>query len=275
MNVNGCRFHTATTGAGSPVVLLHGGPGHYDDLEPVAAMLEDRFTVHRFDQRGCGRSDRTVPYTLDQYLADLDGLRAAWGHDNWVVGGHSWGANLALAYALRYPQRVKALLYLAGPGLTQKWHEEYRANRKAKLSPAEWERFLELRRLLRTPGAADPADLPALDAEYVHLYRCTDYADRRNVPPTDQGAPQGNYEVNALLNADWERFASTDTADDLRAVKCPALFVHGVADPRPAWAPRRIAEAIPGAGFVELPGVGHYLWQEEPTRLREALRAFL
>jgi proline iminopeptidase len=47
---------TATVGTEPPPVLCHGGPGLWDDQGPVARMVEDLATVHRYDQRGCGRS---------------------------------------------------------------------------------------------------------------------------------------------------------------------------------------------------------------------------
>src|SRR5205807_8215303 len=54
---DGVRPWTTTSGHGPPVVLLNGGPGMADDLLAVASALEDRHTVHRYEQRGCGRSD--------------------------------------------------------------------------------------------------------------------------------------------------------------------------------------------------------------------------
>ncbi len=234
VRVNGTVLWTAREGTGVPVVLCHGGPGGYDDLGPVAAMIADLAVVHRYDQRGCGRSERRPPYDLETYLADLDGLRAHCGYDRWMVGGHSWGANLALAYALRYPHRVRGLIYLCGTGLSQGWKEEYRANRWARLRPEERERWHDLRAALKGPWARpDDPELAALSAEYRRLYMATDFADRRNLPaPGDEGLTD-NHEVNALLNAEWERFAAAVTPARLAALRCPALFVHGAADPRP------------------------------------------
>ena len=51
---DGCRLWTATAGSGAPLLLCHGGPGLWDYLEPVPAMIEDVATVHRYDQRGGG-----------------------------------------------------------------------------------------------------------------------------------------------------------------------------------------------------------------------------
>jgi proline iminopeptidase len=54
------------------MVLCHGGPGLWDYLELVASMVEDLCTVHRYDQRGGGRSTKEGALTVDRFVADLD-----------------------------------------------------------------------------------------------------------------------------------------------------------------------------------------------------------
>jgi proline iminopeptidase len=103
------------------MMLCNGGPGHGDYLAPVAAMIDDLVQVHRWEQRGCGRSAAVPPYDHATCLTDLETLREYFGHDRWIIGGHSWGADLALDYATTYPHRVLALIYLAGTGITQDW----------------------------------------------------------------------------------------------------------------------------------------------------------
>jgi len=61
-----------------------------------------------------GRSVRDGRYDLETNLADIDALRQALGHERWSVGGHSAGAFYALAYALKFPDRVEAVIDLAG-----------------------------------------------------------------------------------------------------------------------------------------------------------------
>ena len=94
---------TVRQGHGPALVCCHGGPGLWDYLEPVAAMLDDRWTVYRYDQRSCGRSTGSPPYDVATAVADLDALREHWGLSQWMVLGHSWGATLALAYGLAHP----------------------------------------------------------------------------------------------------------------------------------------------------------------------------
>jgi proline iminopeptidase len=67
------------------------------------------------------------PYDVATCVEDLERLRPALGHDRWIVGGHSWGANLALAYTLAHPEQVRALLLLSDPGIQndREWHAAY------------------------------------------------------------------------------------------------------------------------------------------------------
>ena len=124
-------------GSGPPLLLCPGGPGLCDYLGPVADMLDDLVRVYRFDPRGCGRSSATPPYDVATLIADLEGLRAALGHERWLVVGHSFGANLALAYALEHPDRVRGVVHLSGSGIQddRQWHAAYEAGRASGTDP--------------------------------------------------------------------------------------------------------------------------------------------
>ena len=113
------------------VILCNGGPGCCDYLEPVSGMIDDGYNVIRFEQRGCGRSDKDGNYDLHTAVSDLEAIRKYYGIDSWVVGGHSWGANLALVYAMIHPVFVQAILYIAGSGIhdNRHWSEEYHRRR--------------------------------------------------------------------------------------------------------------------------------------------------
>jgi pimeloyl-ACP methyl ester carboxylesterase len=76
---DGCRLWTTRSGTGDPLVLCHGGPGFWDTFAGLAGLLGDTATAHRWDQRGCGRSEWRGPYTLARSLADL---RPRWAVDS-------------------------------------------------------------------------------------------------------------------------------------------------------------------------------------------------
>lgn len=98
---------------GRPVVVVHGGPG--GGSNPTMRRYHDpsRYRIILFDQRGCGRStphaslvDNTTPHLLD----DMEVLRHHLDIDRWQVLGGSWGATLAVAYAEKFPERVREVI---------------------------------------------------------------------------------------------------------------------------------------------------------------------
>jgi proline iminopeptidase len=128
---DGVRLWTISEGSGRPVVLCNGGPGCCDYLAPVAAMLDDTAQVIRFEGRGCGRSDPQPPYTVETCLADLEAVRQHYAIERWIVGGHSAGADLALAYALAHRDRVLGFICIAGGRVhnDREWHRIYSERR--------------------------------------------------------------------------------------------------------------------------------------------------
>jgi proline iminopeptidase len=90
--------------------------------------------VIRFEPRGCGRSDWDSKYDLETLLADAEAIRAEYSIECWIVGGHSHGPNLALAYALCHPDRTLGVLGIAGGKITddREWSEIYKRRRDAE-----------------------------------------------------------------------------------------------------------------------------------------------
>ena len=274
VTANGLSFWTAIQGAGPPVVLCHGGPGLYDYLEPVADMIDGLATVHRYDQRGCGRSEDRPPYEAATFVEDLDALREHWGYETWTVIGHSWGATLALLYAIRYPNRTQRLVYMSGTGIDPAWHQEYRRNREAKLLPPERDR---LRHLEQQRSTATGANLDAINAERAILLEATEYYDPTALAelPRHDRFPV-NYPLNAALNAEMSRIEQTgNLPDQVARIAVPTLVLDGEADPRPRWPRARVAELIPDSRHVTIAHAGHDPWVEQPDATARALRQFL
>jgi proline iminopeptidase len=153
---------TAVSGNGPPVVCLHGGPGTWGYLAPLAGLLDDTFTVIRFDQRVCGRSVGDGPFTIAQAVGDLDQVRPTLGFGQWAVAGHSWGTELAVRYAARHQGRATAVAYISGVGAGNGFRHAYAAELDRRLGPGR-ERLAEL--------SAIPADdlTPELQREMYLL----------------------------------------------------------------------------------------------------------
>jgi proline iminopeptidase len=276
---DGARLWTSTQGSGRPIVLCHGGPGGTDNLSTVADMISDVVRVHRYEQRACGRSSGGPPFTMARSMEDLEVLRGHWGHRRWVVGGHSFGAALALAYALEHPDAVEAVVCLscvvrlAGQ---PDWYERYRTARLERIPEDLRPRFLAL---LRIREAGDEA-ARAATAELRTLGAPTDFGDPRKAarwqPLLEAELASGNDEVNRELGADFTRyFPAPSVLDALRALEVPALLVHGDADPRPVAAVEALQAELPRSQLIVLRDVGHLPFWEAPEELREQLRQFV
>lgn len=270
---DGTKLWFEQTGSGPAVVLCHGGPGMWDSLGSLASLVEPEATVYRWDQRGCGRSDRVGPFTIEQMVKDLDSIRADRGVDRWVVAGHSWGATLALHYAVAHPDRTAAVIGISGTGLADSWVERnrgaYQAERRRRLPPDKRERLDELA-AMETRG-------PETEREFRLLSWMTDVSpglDARLVLAEDLTAPWAiNFDANRELGADARRLAP-----ELRAalpdLDLPVLLVHGENDPRPRAGAAELAELLPDAELVTLP-TGHSPWREAPGEVGEVLSDFL
>jgi proline iminopeptidase len=255
-------------------VLCHGGPGGYDYLEPVAAMVDDLCRVVRYDQRGSGRSQAAGPYDVATFVQDLEGLRVQFGFEQWIVGGHSWGAGLALAYAVQYPHRTTAVVYISGTGVDPRWRGEYRKSRLAALGDAEREEFQRLRAQRVHAFGEEREDL---QRRLRVLSRRTDVFDVRRVEdlPSFQEHPTSEL-VNQQVGSDWEgRIRRPEFRRAVRSLSMPALVLHGVADPRQARFVEALAARLAGGSFHSILQAGHFPWIEQPDRVKALLRAFI
>lgn len=264
---DGVRLWTGATGTGPPLVLCHGGPGLWDMFAELAAALADRHTVHRFDQRGCGRSELAGPYTVARAIADLDAVRAHTGHDRVALLGHSWGAQLALGYALAHPDRVTRLVYLSGTGLSMtSWRDAFETAYAARVDT-------DLVRRLEAGSAAERREAAVLrwTADFADRTRAREWAERMATPwfPVNLAANRGLW---TELTDTWREPELVAACRDLPV---PTLILEGAEDVRPRWAVDSLADALPDVTRVTLPGVGHLPWIEAPGPCLQALRDFL
>ena len=112
------RLHYIEQGKGEPLVLLHGNGESHHYFERQMDTLAAHFRVLAVDTRGHGDSPRgSAPFTLSQFVDDLLAFLGARGIERAHLLGFSDGGNIALLFALRYPDRVGRLI-LNGANLT-------------------------------------------------------------------------------------------------------------------------------------------------------------
>jgi len=266
---DGCRLWVAEEGRGRPLICCHGGPGLWDMFGSLAGLLGGQVRVIRWDQRGCGRSERCGPYGLARSVADLDAVRGYCGVDRVAVLGHSWGATPALRYALDHPDRVSALIYVSGTGLGWAWREPFQKAAAERLA-CHGPRPSELRAKERTEAEDRELAILQWSAEFAGpdaMRRAEDMATPWF------GINQDCYDaIWTELRQTWRESALIPAC---RALNIAVLIIDGAGDLRPRWAVDSLEHALPDITRHILACAGHIPWLEVPGQFGDLLRDYL
>ncbi len=226
----GAQLWSTVSGEGTPVLFFNGGPGCDDYLEPVARLMENVCQVVRFEPRGCGRSDWDGNYDLETLLGDAEVLRKAYGFERWLLLGHSFGPDVALAYALRYPAKTIGIIGITGGRIVndREWHETYRSRLASvgedlggkvfhadpevnKQGNASWRIFCKRPSLLR--------ELADLDVPCVFINASEDIRPNWPTQQLAQLIPKATYvEIAGAAHTLWLTHASELQTELLHAV---------------------------------------------------------
>jgi len=233
--------------AGEPVVLLCGlsQPAGAWQLTMVPTLTEAGYRVVTFDNRGVAPSSAPpAPYTVDQMVEDTVGLLDHLGLARVRLAGYSMGGWIAETLAFRYPERVKAAVFIGSCNVGTSWEkaittvERDLARLDSELPP--WFNAVETMRYL--PNRELQQD------EIVDLWLSL----MGTLEPWPNPGRLGQYEAALAWSLDVDRTGRWPSL----SIPCLVLsFEHDVDSP-PARA-RSAAASIPGAQFVEVPGASH------------------
>ncbi|MBO0808646.1 MAG: alpha/beta hydrolase [Actinobacteria bacterium] len=219
--------------------------------------------------RGCGLSTGEGPFTVARFVADLEALRQALGHETWWVGGHSWGAELALRYALAHPGRARGVVYVCGTGIGDGFREAYRAEMRRRLAGdfPRWQ-YLQHKR--------DRTD--AEEREFCLLQWRPDHAPGPGAARLAAAMWDPRRRVNLRCNRELAADRSRDEPELARRcaqLNRPVLILHGAEDPRPVRATDSLTQALPSSRRAVIRNAGHLPWLEQPQAVADAIRGFL
>lgn len=142
---NDAVLHTVVSGQQNQetIILLHGGPGVPEDMEPLISRLSNRYQVIYFHQRGTVNSPcSSSKYSMERYISDLDAVASHFRLQQFHLFGHSWGGLYAGIYADKNPERILSM-FLSSPasGTGKQWIKmgwEVRRFNKKKSTFWEW-----------------------------------------------------------------------------------------------------------------------------------------
>ncbi len=272
MQVRDVPLFVEVAGRGSPVALLHGGPGadHWS-MRPLR-RLADRHTTVFYDHRCNGRSGGEVSsMTWENLTADADALRETLGFDRWAVLGHSFGGHVALEYALRYPDRVSHLVLLGTAGEARWARDVAPGLLAARGFPPE--KVELVRRWFR--GDFEPNEMMRILMRIGPAYYS---GSSRSAVVRDllRGGWRARTRPEALIHAGRVLMPGWSVMDRLPELGVPTLVVAGVDDVLfPPDCQEQLAAAIPGARLELVEGAGHNAHSEQSRVVLDLVRAFL
>jgi proline iminopeptidase len=277
---DGVRIWYSEVGKGSPVIVVHGGPGmDHLTLEADFAPLEKHHRVIYYDQRGGGRS--TLPadaslLTIEHHVADLEALRQSLGLDKVTLVAHSFGPAIAALYAIRYPEHVERMVFLAPiPPRKGKFFEEFGANLGKRIAPEQRKRAGELQASIATSS-----DMTKLCREYWSIMTPPRLAKSvpASVVKSDMcgGPPDAlRYGMTKTNPATFGSLGDWNWTKDLARVKAPTLVIHGEEDAIPMAMVDEWVTALPNARILRLPHTAHFPHAEQPDIVFPSIDTFL
>lgn len=220
-------------------------------------------TLIRYDQRGCGLSDRSLPsFDIAACVEDLEAAVEAPGLKRFALFGMSQGGAIAVAYAARHPDRVSHLILVGAYG---------RGVMRRAVTAEQRDEAETLLKLIRLGwGRENPAFRQVFTSQFI---------------------PDGTREQHQWFN-DLERLSAPaenaarivealyqlDVTQEAERLRVPTLIFHSRLDERVPFAEgQRLATLIRSSRFVPLEGRNHVLLRQEPAweRFVEEFRAFL
>ena len=266
IDLGGARLYyyaAGTRGAGEPVVFLHGFATSGHLWSDVVALMPPGRRLVVLDLLGFGRSDPpgSLPLGLrahaERVLAVLDALGIA----SACIVGHGIGGGVAQSLAVHWPHRVSRLALVGSIGFDS-W-----PSRDVRLARAT----LPITRHLPPPWLLSMVR-SELERGYCDPTRASHSIDRYSRPFATELGRDALVRHIAALDAN----ESGALGERLGGLTMPAAVVWGAQDPfLPVTLARRLAEAIPGAALEIVPGVRHFVPEDAPRPVADALTALL
>ncbi len=278
LEVRGGRIWYARMGQGpgTPLIVIHGGPGSGSWGLKTWATLGDERVVIRYDQLGAGKADHptdTTLFTVERAVEELQALRDSLGLDQVHLYGRSWGAMLVQAYMGTRPTGVRSVILSSPLVTTAQWEAD--ADSLIRLLPDSMQSAIARH---EAAGTTDAPDYKAAMAEYYarHVTR-----KPRRSPADADSARQTSGDFSYQYMWGPSEFTSTGTLRHfdatawLREITVPTLFLAGEFDEATPASTRRFASLVAGSEFRVIPDAAHSTENDNPEALTAVVRDFL
>ena len=288
VDANGVLIYYKSLGSGSPLLVVHGGPGaSHDYFLPYLLPLARTHRVVFIDERGSGRSQKLEDpklYTVENMADDVEAVRRALGLGKVALLGHSYGGVLAQAYAFKYPDGLSKLLLCSTFSSTKEMNKVF--DRMKEKMPGE---------LRDRIAKAEKEGLFGHGKDYEKNKYTNDYMiaawGEGYFPYLYQRRPDPNYDPIAAGNVPWDLYremwgshgeyiidgnlVSVEYTDRLSSIRVPTLITAGDHDECDPSLSRVMHDKIAGSKLVIFPQSGHMTFVDQPNMFLKTVEDFL
>ncbi|MCC7331161.1 MAG: alpha/beta fold hydrolase [Flavobacteriales bacterium] len=277
VEINGVNHYISKMGNGEAILVLHGGPGLFQDyLTPYFGKLAEKYQLFFYDQRGCGKTEfpkDTASININQYIEDIEAIRKHLKLDKIILAGHSWGANLALMYGKKYSDNLKNLILISPAPANTEFYDQMFKNMQSKRTDEDIKKLVKV----MSSSEFDSKNPPTI-LEAVKIGDKVNFADQtkaeefyKKINFTEQSA--GNMlVVSSILE---KNFFNYSIIDSLNNIKCPTLIVIGDLDNIPFASAQLIQDNLPKARLEVIQHASLYPFFETPKEFNSIISNFL
>jgi proline iminopeptidase len=286
---HGALIYYMSVGQGTPLMIVHGGPGaSHDYLLPHLLPLMRTNRLVFIDERGSGKSsilEDPKQYNVVNMVEDIETVRQALNLGKINLLGHSAGGPLVEAYTFKYQQHVSHLI-LGSTFASTKQLNAALAKMKSEMPVKDRERVeaLEAAGLF---GKGEPWEQGRYPEEYAKLAWGVGY-----FPYLYQNRPDPNYDaVGGNTTTAWDVYremwgshgefvvdgnlTEVEYVDKLSQIKVPTLIIVGDHDESDPQMSKEMHAKIAGSKLVILPKSGHMTFVDQPTLFLKAVSDFV
>ncbi len=288
VDANGVLIYYEAFGQGSPLVLVHGGPGaSHDYFLPYLAPLARTHRLIFIDERGSGKSEKLDDpsgYTVEAMVEDVEQVRRELKLGKIALLGHSYGGVLAQAYALKYQQNLSALLLCSTFPSTNKMNAVLQ--RELNATPKQVRERIQKLESAGLFGHGKAYEKNRYPSDYMIAAWGEGY-----FPYLYQRHPDPNYDPIGNGDMSWDLYRemwgshgefvidgnlkSVEYESRLDEIQVPVLITVGDHDECDPTLARDMNQSIGGSKLVVLPESGHMTFVDQPVMFRKAIDDFL
>lgn len=260
---------------GTPVIVLHGGPGSSCySLQGLKALADERPVIF-YDQLGCGKSDRPADpslWRIDRFVEELAQVRQALNLQEVHILGHSWGTTLAAAYCLTKPTGVKSVTFSSPCLSAPLWEQDQKRNLEKLPKDVQ-----ETIKQCEESGTTDSEEFKNATEVFNKNFVC-----RLDRYPEwlKQGSQYKNPEVYNIMWGPSEftvlgNLKEFDCTARLKEINCPTLYTCGRFDEATPETTQYFSDLTPGSAFYVYENSAHMPYIEEPEEFLRVVANFL